>query len=273
MVAPAFTGHGGASILSLMQSDRGRRGHNPIHAVATFVQELRDDLGVAPLWQQGLLVAAVALAGLFITMLALAIADRGDGTSSYEQANADAPRHNSSGDIRNGEAPEGGGQPGVVQEPNRQDCDAIISGGAYNNTEREWALANCPEINEPVVFADVTPTPVPAVSGPVQPPFDPGSVTLPPANPTAPPPATPTSPPPPPGFAAGDAISIAISYYASAPDGHYMINPSSCNATPGAGTWYVTCVGTLKGCTRVECTTGLTACVVEATRNVFAGLC
>ena len=263
-----------------MLSDNGRRGRGPIHAVATFVRELRADMSVAPLWQQGLLVAAVALAGLFVTMLALAISGRGDDSPS-SQANADSPRHDSSGDFRNGEGPSGAPTrvtevAGVV-EPNREDCEAIVSGGAFNNTEREWALANCPDINTEVVFANVTPTPGPSVSGPNGPPPSGPGTSPPAANPTAvPPPAsTPTTapPPPPPGFGASDAIALAIGYYASAPDGHYVVNPSTCHASGGSGTWGVSCVGVLKGCTRVECTVGLVACVVETTRSVIPGLC
>lgn len=259
-----------------MLSDNRPRSRNPVRATATFIRELRDDLSVAPLWQQGLLVAAIALAGLFITMLGLAIAERGDDKATYGLANADAPRHDPSDDLANGEVPPG--EPTSVAgvsgpEPNREDCAAIGSGGAFNNTEREWALTNCPELNDEVVFANVTPTPPPSVIGP-----DPGGpIGLPgPADPTAvPPPAnTPTTAPPPgPSFGAGDAIALMIGYYASAPDGHYVISPSTCHATGGSGAWGVSCVGVLKGCARVECTMGLVACVVETTRTVIPGLC
>jgi hypothetical protein len=160
-----------------------------------------------------------------------------------------------------------------VVEPNREDCEAIESGGAFNNTEREWALVNCPDINTEIVFANVTPTPAPAAIAPnVPPPALPGDP--PPANPTAvPPPASTPTTAPPPSFGAGDAIALMIGYYATAPDGHYVVNPSTCHATGGSGTWNVSCVGVLKGCARVECTIGLVACVVETTRTVIPGLC
>jgi hypothetical protein len=249
-------------------------------SVATFFVELREDIRGAPPWQLGLLVLSVALAGLFITMVGLALTE-GDGSAGDRPSVSDAPKHDSSRDTRNGEPQGGGLAPGTEDDSNRADCPEIGATGAYNNTEREWAIANCPELSSEFVAANPEPTAAEGdTSGggpaPVNP--DPGGVGGPIGLPPAAPPAAPTpvpSPttPPQPAFGAADAIALAIGYYASAPEGHYQIDPSGCTAAGSSGLWSVSCVGRLAGCARAECVEVVNACVIQATRTVAPGVC
>ena len=266
-----------------MARDNAGPGRSLLQPIATFVGELRDDIRAAPLWQIGLLVFSVALAGLFITMVGLALTDGDDDAGRYGVSAGDAPKHDSGGDVRSGEAgPLTPNAPGVAgDEENREDCDAIGAEGAFNNTEREWALANCPELSADFVAADDNPDDADpgdtSGGGPAS--GSPGNVAGPgPAAPTAPPaagtpvPPAPTSPPAS-TFGAGDAIALTIGYYATAPAGHYDIDPSACTATGAGGSWNVSCVGRLAGCALAECVEVVNACVSASTRAVAPGSC
>lgn len=214
-----------------------------LSSVATFGGELRDDFRKAPPWQRGLLVFALALAGLFVTILGLALTDvQGDSRPSVQARPTLVPTRE-----------------GAVDAPPRATFGEDVPTPVLGAT----AIQPVQNQDEPAVAAT---DPGPVDAGSEEPPA-PSSTTPGPAVSTA-------TPLPPDVFDEADAVGLFVSYYASAPEGHYSVNPASCNARPAAaGTWNVSCIGVLAGCARPECVIGLSACVVEATLAVIPGSC
>lgn len=258
------------SILALMPHDDGHqdasapderpRRRFKLPSVATLAAELRDDFKTAPFWQRGLLVFAVALAGLFITILGLALTDgTGDPRPSVQARPTLVPTAEEAVDAPPAPTREEMPTPipPAAAAENREDCAAIRGQGYLSEAEREWFLASCPE-------SDVAA----AETGPIDDVGAPG-----PSSPTAAPLSTPTAPPQD-AFEGADAIALVVGYFASAPEASYMINPASCDATPAAGgAWNVFCIGVLAGCSRPECVIGLNACVGAQTLAVVPGSC
>jgi hypothetical protein len=78
------------------------------------------------------------------------------------------------------------------------------------------------------------------------------------------PPPTPTSTPVPDAqMDAGRAVMLALSWFSQRPDVAYDLDAADCSAAKSGPYWWVTCNGSLAGCSTAACLVQLTACVFE----------